>query len=150
MRAGQVDVGVLTAYEAVLLTATRSLELHLIAGSGAAGQANTFMVIARDSIGSLDQLRGKSFAVARPGSYDDSLTKQFFSARGVETSEIQFLALGDPNVRVQALIAGRVDATLTSVSTWVSIRNEKGSGLTHGFTRPLALKGQRDAESRRK
>ncbi len=133
MRAGQVDIGVLTAYEAVLLTATHSLELRLIAGSGAAGQANTFMVISRDAIGSLAQLRGKSFAVARPGSYDDTLAKQFLTARGVDPAEIQFLALGDPGVRVQALIAGRVDATLTSISTWVNIRSQKGIKVLASF-----------------
>src|SRR5262249_27803420 len=46
---------------------------------------------------------------------------------------IQFLALGDPNVRVQALIAGRVDATLTSIGTWVSIRQQTGIKILSSF-----------------
>src|SRR3981189_1018483 len=35
LRTGQVDVAVLTAYEAVLLTATKSIDLRMIGGSGA-------------------------------------------------------------------------------------------------------------------
>src|SRR6185312_4818342 len=77
MRSGQVDVGMLTAYEAVLLTATASMELRMIGGSGATGQSNTFMVVSRSTVDSLDALRGKTFAVARIGSYDDTLAKQF-------------------------------------------------------------------------
>src|SRR5438093_3259914 len=57
VRSGEVDVAVLTAYEAVLLTATKSIDLRMIGGSGASGQANTFMVVSRDSIGSLEALR---------------------------------------------------------------------------------------------
>jgi NitT/TauT family transport system substrate-binding protein len=117
----------------VLLNATKSLELRMIGGSGAAGQANTFMVISRDNIGSLEELRGKSFAVARIGSYDDTLAKQFFRVRGLDPSELQLLALGDPNVRIQALIAKQIDATLTSVSTWVSIRNQPGIKILASF-----------------
>ena len=33
--AGQIDVGMLTAYDAVLLTATASMDLRMIGGSGA-------------------------------------------------------------------------------------------------------------------
>jgi NitT/TauT family transport system substrate-binding protein len=133
MRSGQVDVAVLTAYEAVLLTATKSIDLRMIGGSGASGQANTFMVVSRDSVGSLDELRGKSLAVARIGSYDDTLAKQFLRARGLDPSEIQFLALGDPNVRLQALIARQIDATLTSISTWVNIRQQPGIKILASF-----------------
>ena len=66
MRAGQIDVAVLTAYEAVLLTATRSLEMKMIGGSGAAGQNNTFMVVSRDSVGSLEDLHGKATVTTCP------------------------------------------------------------------------------------
>jgi NitT/TauT family transport system substrate-binding protein len=133
MRAGQIDVAVLTAYEAVLLTATKAVELRMIGGSGASGQANTFMVVSRDSVGSLEELRGKSLAVARIGSYDDTLAKQFLRARGLDPSEIQFLALGDPNVRLQALIARQIDATMTSISTWINIRQEPGLKILASF-----------------
>jgi NitT/TauT family transport system substrate-binding protein len=133
MRAGQIDVGLLTAYEAVLLTATRSLDLRMIGGSGAAGQANTFMVVGRNGIASLNDLRGNSVAVARLGSYDDALARQFFRARDLDPADLQFVALGDPNVRLQALIARQVDATLTSVSTWISIRQQPGLKILASF-----------------
>ena len=133
MRAGQIDVGVLTAYETILLTASNSFDLRMIGGTGAAGQANTFMVVSRTSVSSLEDLRGKSLAIARIGSYDDSLARQFLRARNVDPATIQFLALGDPNVRLQALIANQVDATLTSVSTWVTIRQQPGLKILASF-----------------
>ncbi len=133
MRAGQIDVGVLTAYEAILLTAGNSFDLRMIGGTGAAGQANTFMVVSRTSVSSLEDLRGKSLAIARIGSYDDSLARQFLRARNVDPATVQFLSLGDPNVRLQALIAGQVDATLTSVSSWVTIRQQPGLKILASF-----------------
>jgi NitT/TauT family transport system substrate-binding protein len=133
MRSGQVDVGMLTAYEAILLTATASMEMRMIGGSGAAGQSNTFMVVSRTAVDSLDTLPGKTFAVSRIGSYDDTLAKQFFRARGLDPGAVQFLALGDPNIRLQALIAGQIDATLTSVSTWISIRQQSGIKILSTF-----------------
>lgn len=133
MRSGQIDVGLLTAYEAVLLDATNSFDLKMIGGAGAAGQTNTFMVVSRAAIGSLEDLRGKSFAVARVGSYDDTLAKQFLRARGVEPNEVRFVALGDPTIRVQALAAGQIDATLTSVSTWVTIRRQADLKILASF-----------------
>ena len=133
MRAGQIDVAVLTAYEAVLLTATRSLEMKMIGGSGAAGQNNTFMVVSRDSVGSLEDLHGKAFAVARVGSYDDTLTRQFLRARGIDPAEVRFLALGEPNVRIQALLARQIDATLTSISTWMTVRQQPGLKILSTF-----------------
>jgi NitT/TauT family transport system substrate-binding protein len=133
MRTGQIDVGVLTAYDAILLTATNSLNMKMIGGSGAAGQNNTFMVVSRDTLGSLEDLRGKSFAVARTGSYDDTLAKQFLRTRGLDPSEVNFLALGEPNIRIQAMIAGQIDATLTSVSSWVTIRQQRGIKILSTF-----------------
>jgi NitT/TauT family transport system substrate-binding protein len=133
MRAGQLDIGLLTAYEAVLLNATDSYDLKMIGGAGAAGQTNTFMVISRDSVQSLQDLHGKTFAVARTGSFDDTLAKQYLRARGVEPDSVQFVGLGDPNIRVQALAAGQIDATLTSVSTWVSIRKQPGIKILAPF-----------------
>jgi NitT/TauT family transport system substrate-binding protein len=133
MRSGQIDVGVLTAYEAVLLTATSSLPLKLIGGSGAAGQNQTFMVVSRDTVGSLEGLRGKSFAVSRVGSFDDTLARQFLRARGIDPGELNFLAIGEPNIRIQAMIARQVDATLTSISTWVSISSQPGIKILSSF-----------------
>ena len=125
MRAGQIDVAVLTA--------TKSLEMKMIGGSGAAGQNNTFMVVSRDSVGSLEDLRGKAFAVARVGSYDDTLTKQFLCARGIDPAEVHFLALGEPNVRIQALLVRQIDATLTSISTWMTVRQQPGLKILSTF-----------------
>jgi NitT/TauT family transport system substrate-binding protein len=133
MRTGQIDVGELTAYEAVSLTATDSLSLKMIGAAGAAGQENTFMVVSRDTLGSLEDLRGKTFAVSRTGSFDDSLAKQFLRARGIDPAGVQFLALGDPNLRVQAMLAKQVDATMTSVGTWVSIRQQPGLKILSTF-----------------
>ena len=39
---------------------------------------------------------------------------------------MNYVAIGAPNVRAQALVAGQVDATTMSLATWVTVQNEKG------------------------
>jgi len=47
-------------------------------------------------------------------------------ARGVDKSEVNFVAVGVPNVRVQALLANQMTATTTTIGTWVTIRTQPG------------------------
>ena len=71
--------------------------------------------------------------MARVGSYDDTLTKQFLRARGIDPAEVHFLALGEPNLRIQALLARQSEATLTSISTWVTVRQQPGLKILSTF-----------------
>lgn len=85
-----------------------------------------FLIAAKDAIATPADLAGKSFGIGRPGSLDQSLSTRVMEASGVDTSGIEFVALGQPNVRAQALVAGQVDATTVSIGVWSSIPDTTG------------------------
>src|SRR5437773_2520770 len=53
----------------------------------------------------------------------EGLDAEIISVNG---STINFLALGIPNIRVQALVANQIAATTTTVGTWVTIQHAPG------------------------
>jgi NitT/TauT family transport system substrate-binding protein len=123
MRAGDVDVGIVNSSDVIKLDADKSLEMRVI---GSPNGRNFWMIISRDTVGSLDDLRGKTYAISRVGSEDHSLVLTVLAAKGVDSSELNFLALGVPNLRVQALMANQIAATTTTIGTWVTIQDQPG------------------------
>jgi NitT/TauT family transport system substrate-binding protein len=71
------------------------------------------------------ELSGKSFAVSRIGGQDDALSKKVMASKGIAPDKVNFVAIGAPNLRAQALVAGQIDATTLSLATWVTVQNEK-------------------------
>lgn len=123
MRAGEVDVGDINSEDVIRLTASKDLEMRTINSSNG---RNFFMIVARDNIGSVAELSGKSFAVARVGSQDHALSSKVLAAKGVPADRLSYVAIGQPSVRAQALVAGQVDATTMSLATWVTVQNARG------------------------
>jgi len=123
MRAGDVDVGIINSSDVIKLDAQKTLDLRVI---GSPNGRNFWMIVSRDSINSLDELRGKPYAISRVGSEDHSLAMTVMAAKGVDRSEVNFVAVGVPNVRVQALLANQMSATTTTIGTWITIRNQPG------------------------
>lgn len=123
MRTGDVDVGIINSSDVIKLEADKSLEMRVI---GSPNGRNFWMIVSRDSVANLQDLRGKSYAISRVGSEDHSLVLSVLNARGVDPSEVTFLTLGVPTIRVQALVANQIAATTTTVGTWVTIQNEPG------------------------
>jgi NitT/TauT family transport system substrate-binding protein len=123
MRSGDVDVGIINSSDVIQLEAQKTLEMRVI---GSPNGRNFWMVVSRDNIGTVNELSGKSYAISRVGSEDHSLALTVLGAKGVDTSEINFITLGIPNVRVQALVANQIAATTTTVGTWVTIQHQPG------------------------
>ena len=123
MRAGEVDVGIINSSDVIKLQAARTLDMRVI---GSPNGRNFWMIVSRDSIASPRDLRGAIYAISRVGSEDHSLALTVLKANGVEPSEINFLTLGVPTVRVQALVVNQIGATTTTVGTWITIRNQPG------------------------
>lgn len=123
MISGDVDVGNIGTDQAVKLVAQKSLDMRAINSSDV---RQYFLVAARDSIASAADLKGKSFGVANVGSLDDRMTRLVLTARGVNPSQMTFVNIGAPDVRAQALVAGRLDATTMSVGTWATIQHQPG------------------------
>jgi NitT/TauT family transport system substrate-binding protein len=123
MRSGDVDVGIINSSDVIKLQAAKTLEMRVI---GSPNGRNFWMVVSRDSVGTPADLRTASYAISRVGSEDHSLALTVLKAKGIDTSEINFLALGIPNIRVQALVANQIQATTTTIGTWITIRNQPG------------------------
>jgi NitT/TauT family transport system substrate-binding protein len=121
LQAGEIDVGNLGPLDAIRLNASQTLSLRAI---GASGSDDFFMIAARDSVSSLADLKGKSFAVSRPGGADDTVARRMLVANGLSTSDVNFVVVGAPNLRAQALLGGQIDATTVAISTWVTLRSQ--------------------------
>jgi NitT/TauT family transport system substrate-binding protein len=123
MRSGDVDIGIINSSDVIKLQAQKTLEMRVI---GSPNGRNFWMIVSRDNIGSLNELRGQAYAISRVGSEDHALAMTVMRAKGVDSSEVNFLALGIPNIRVQALVANQIAATTTTVGTWVTIQHAPG------------------------
>lgn len=80
-----------------------------------------FLIAARAGIDGIEALSGHSFGVGRIGSLDHALSSRVLAAKGVPMETLELVTLGQPAIRAQALVAGRVDATTMSIGTWLSI-----------------------------
>ena len=123
MVAGQVDVGNISTDQALKLTAQKSVDMRALHSPDA---RQYFLVAARDSIASPADLKGKTFGVARVGSLDDTMTRVVLTNKGVNPNELTYAGIGAPDVRAQALVGGRIDATTMSISTWAPISKQAG------------------------
>jgi NitT/TauT family transport system substrate-binding protein len=85
-----------------------------------------FLIAGKDGIAAMGDLAGKRFGIGRVGSVDHLLSTKVLEAAGVDTSKIQFVALGQPQQRAQALVAGQIDATTMSIGSWTAIDDTPG------------------------
>lgn len=86
----------------------------------------SFLVAGRSGLDSPKSLEGMALGVGRIGSLDYSMTRVVLSTLGVEVDKIKLAAMGEPHVRAQALIGGRIDATTISIGLWTSLRDKSG------------------------
>jgi len=89
-------------------------------------KALPFLIAAKDEIASPADLKGRSFGVGRLGSLDHSLSKKVLEANGISPADVDFVAVGQPGVRAQALAAGRLDATTMSIGVWLALPEKTG------------------------
>ncbi len=85
-----------------------------------------FLIAGSDEIDGAPDLSGRSFGVGRLGSLDHSLSLKVLEAAGVDTETLAIIPLGQPNVRAQALAAGRIDATTMSIGVWLTLPERDG------------------------
>src|SRR5499427_6173919 len=123
MIAGDIDVGNVSTSDVIRMVAMKGQPMRAIHSPDA---RLYFLIAGRDEIKSVTALQSKTFAVARIGSVDHSLSTTALKALNVNPAGITFVAIGTPSTRAQALVAGRVDATTLSLATWVTIQKEPG------------------------
>lgn len=126
MVSGDVDVGNVATSDVIRMVATKGQRMRAIHSPDA---RLYFLIAAKDEIKSVSALQGKTFAVARLGSVDHSLSVIALKALGVNPANVTFVAIGTPSTRAQALAAGRVDATTMSIGTWVTVPKDAGAKI---------------------
>lgn len=88
-------------------------------------KALPFVIAGKKTITSVKDLAGKTFGVARVGSVDYTQTRLVLAKMGVNPDSLRYLAVGQPNVRAQSLLAGQIDATTFSVGVWTGIADKR-------------------------
>lgn len=69
----------------------------------------------------LAALGGQAFGIGRVGSLDQMLSLQVLEAQGLAAEDLQLVALGQPDIRARALLAGQIAATTLSVGSYLAL-----------------------------
>jgi NitT/TauT family transport system substrate-binding protein len=107
----QVDIA-LTDPATTFLAYVNGAPLKIIAG---AVEKGTDVVVAASGIGSIADLKGKRFGISDPGGQGHSQARLLAAKHGLNPDDIQYLAIGGPVARAQALLLNRVDATSMTI-----------------------------------
>jgi NitT/TauT family transport system substrate-binding protein len=109
--AGQVDVTASDA-EGLLSAAANG---YPIRGVTAPGAHLSYQISVRKEISSVADLRGKPFAISRPGALSQYLMFPLLDKAGVPREAIQWLGVGGGRERMLALVADRVKGALLHI-----------------------------------
>ena len=124
MIAGEVD-----SYEGALtgtvVAASKGVDVKLL---GCHWQGLPHGIFVRDNIKSVQDLRGKTFAISTPFSHPDYLARALLAKNDIPATEVKFANMGGDVDRFKALVAGVVDATVVS-SEYVPIAAKNGVHL---------------------
>lgn len=96
---------------ATLLAIDRSAPLRFI---GSTMPGNPYALYVRKDITSWAQLKGKTFGVTAPGAAPDIIARDMLARNGVDPDSINIVNAGGSGARIQALAAGKIDATASS------------------------------------
>lgn len=123
LNAGDVDLADIAIDAALRLRAANNISLRAVVSSTL---GPPYLIAAKSDIKNVAGLAGRSFAIADNGSLDHNLTRAVLTKLGVNPDGPQFVNIGAPPVRIQALAAGRVDATTVSYGTFLPISKRPG------------------------
>lgn len=73
-------------------------------------KAPDYILVATDTLESLDDLEGKRLGISTPGDISDTLTRVVLGREDVAVDTIQFLQIGGTSARMGALVSQQIDA----------------------------------------
>lgn len=97
---------------------------HQIRGVSAPGARLSYKVAVRKDIKSIADLRGKPFAISRPGAISQYLMYPFLDSVGVPRESVQWLGVGGALERMLALRADRVKGALLHIDFAMEAAND--------------------------
>ncbi|HRO09964.1 ABC transporter substrate-binding protein [Amaricoccus sp.] len=129
LRAGEGEMANVALEALLQATAQGATDLR---GVMSPNRSLPFLIAGRGDIDAVADLAGKRFGIGRIGSVDHLLSTKVLAAAGVDTSKIEFVALGQPQARAQALLAGQIDATTMSIGTYTAIDDDPAVSVLVG------------------
>ncbi len=101
-----------------------------IKGVGGGNQATIdyYLVLAKGKGTTLKDAAGKTLAISTPGSMPQLLPEMMFRKNGIDSSGTKYVPIGGFAARMQAVVAGKVDGTLTD--TLSALRAERAGQVT--------------------
>ncbi len=123
LSSGQGDMANVSTDVALQLVARDQIKLK---GVISPDKALPFMIIGKKGLTNPKDLEGKVFGVGQVGSADYAQTRTVLGNLGVDIDKIKYLAIGQPTVRAQSLLAGRIDATTVGLGTYLTLPGHDG------------------------
>ena len=129
LRSGQGDMANVSTDTALQLLGRDQMKLR---GVISPDKALPFMIVSKRGLTRPRDLAGKTFGVSRIGSVDYEMTRVVLAKYGVDVEKVQYLAVGQPAVRAQSLLAGQIDATTVSVGIYTTLPDKSNLNVMVG------------------
>jgi NitT/TauT family transport system substrate-binding protein len=97
---------------------------HAVRGVLSPGARLSYMVAVRKEIETIADLRGKTFAISRPGAISQYLMYPLLDRAGVPRNSIQWVGVGGGFDRMLALVADRVKGALLNVDYAMEVESD--------------------------
>jgi NitT/TauT family transport system substrate-binding protein len=109
---------------------------------GSARTRQVYVLVAKNDIGSVGDLKGHTIAMSGPSGFDTLLSKYALRSAGLKNTDAKLAQIGGSPDRGAALIAGTVDAATVFSSTWEDIKpRAKGLHVLQDFARTTNFPG---------
>lgn len=96
---------------------------ELLAVGSPQSQVN-YVLIAKNEIGSVEELEGRTIGMSGPAGFDALLTRFSLRDAGLDPeTDVQFVQIGGSPDRAAALLAGRIDAATIGLDDWFELSN---------------------------
>lgn len=117
LQSGEGEMANVATESLVQLVAQGAKDLRAVTSPN---KALPYLIAGKEGM-TLDGLKGQSFGIGRVGSLDHTLSTKVLSDKGVDPTGLEMVALGQPNIRAQALAAGQVGATTMSIGSYLAL-----------------------------
>lgn len=123
LQSGQGEMASIGTDSALLLVVNGLLDIRAVASMN---KFLPFLIACQDNVESIADIAGRSFAVARVGSLDYTLSRMVMTSNGLDPDTVEFVAIGAPDARADALAARQIECTTISIGVWLSIPDQNG------------------------
>jgi NitT/TauT family transport system substrate-binding protein len=123
LMAGEGDMANIAVDSVLQLVARDQMKIKAVLSPN---KSLPYLVAAKNAITTVKGLEGKNFGIGRIGSLDHTLTMMVMRKSGTDPDKVQYVGVGQPAQRGDALMAGAIDATTMSIGVWLSLPKKDG------------------------